>query len=57
MEICFWISVVGLAGLSAGAGAAPVAWSKEKFPSLLVLMYISFTSVNKVSLFSFVYLL
>ena len=35
MEICFGISVVGLAGSGAGAGAAPVAWSSEKFPSLL----------------------
>ena len=35
MEICFGISVVGLAGLGPGTGAAPVAWSFEKFPSLL----------------------
>ena len=34
MEICFGISVVGLAGSGEGAGAAPVAWSLEKFPSL-----------------------
>ena len=36
MEICFGIPVVGLAGSGAVAGAAPVAWSLEKFPSLLV---------------------
>ena len=36
MEICFGISVVGLAGSGAGTGAAPVAWSLEQFPSLLV---------------------
>ena len=36
MEICFGISVVGIAGLGVGTGAAPVAWSLEKFPSLLV---------------------
>ena len=35
MEICFGISVVGLVGSGAGTGAAPVAWSLEKFPSLL----------------------
>ena len=34
MEICFGISVVGLAGSGAGTGAAPVAWLLEKFPSL-----------------------
>ena len=35
MEICFGISVVGLAGSGAGMGAAPVAWSLEKLSSLL----------------------
>ena len=36
MEICFGISVVRFVGSGAGAGAAPVAWSLEKFPSILV---------------------
>ena len=35
MEICFGISAVGLAGSCAGTRAAAVAWSLEKFPSLL----------------------
>ena len=36
IEICFGISVVRLAGSGAGTGAAPVAWSLEKFPGLLI---------------------
>ena len=36
IEIYFGVSVVGLAGSGAGTRAAPVAWSLEKFPSLLV---------------------
>ena len=43
MEICFWISVVGVLLSGMGTGAALVAGSLGKFPSLLVLCSWTFT--------------
>ena len=46
LEICLGISVVGLAGSCVGTGAALLAGSLEKFPSLLFYALLLLFSIS-----------